>query len=50
MLIGLGIGAGAGATIGAAAWKSVDQPAAIPGSTTTVFGIMGPAVGYTRCR
>jgi hypothetical protein len=50
LLWGLGIGAGLGATYGTLLRGRADEPAKFTAATTTLFGLVGLAVGYGFCR
>lgn len=50
ILIGLGIGAGTGVAYGALVGGRVDEPGKFTLATTTLFGLIGAAVGSRLCR
>ena len=50
LLLGLGIGAGIGIGYGALAWRGVDEPGKFMAASTTLFGLIGLAVGLNLCR
>jgi hypothetical protein len=50
ILVGLGIGAGTGLTYGLLVGGRVDETGKFKLATTTLFGLIGAAVGYRLCR
>jgi hypothetical protein len=50
VLVGLGIGAGTGLAYGLLVGGRVDEPGKFKLATTTLFGLIGAAVGFRLCR